>query len=136
MLSTMSGMPCRAATCGERLDVANVSRRIADALTEDRAGFLVDELFDRLGLIGFGKADIDALARQNVREQRVRGAVELRDGHDIAAHSGEVEHGVVQCRLPRAHAQSREAALKRGHAAFEHGGRRIADAAVAVAFDL
>ena len=129
--NTVSGSDCR-----ERLDVANVSRRIANAFTEDRARFLVDELFDCVGLIGFCKADIYALARQNVREQRVRGAVELRDGYDVEAHPGEVEHGVVQCRLPRTHAQSPEAALKRGDAAFKYGGRRIADAAVAVAFDL
>ena len=120
----------------ERLDVANVSRRIANTFTEDRARFLVDELFDCVGLIGFRKAEINALARQNMREQRVRGAVELRDGYDVAAHSGEVEHGVIQCRLPRTHAQSGKAALKRGDSPFKYGGRRIADTAVAVAFDL
>ena len=31
--------------CRERLDVANVSRRIANALTEDRARFFVDAAF-------------------------------------------------------------------------------------------
>ena len=68
-----------------------------------------------------------------MREQRVRGAVELRDRNDVAAHLGEIEHRVIQRRLPRTHAQRLKPALKRGDAALEHCGGRIADAAVAIA---
>ena len=49
--------------------------------------------------------------------------------------AGEVEHGVVQRRLPGADAERLDAAFERGDAAFEHVGRRVADAAVAVAVD-
>jgi hypothetical protein len=70
-----------------------------------------------------------------MREQRVGGAVELRHRDDVAAHAGEIEHGIVQRRLPRAHAQRIDAAFERRHAAFEHIGRRIADPRIAVAFD-
>jgi hypothetical protein len=85
-------------------DVADIARRIADALAKDRARVVVDQLFDGVRTIGFGKADLDALARENVSEQRVRGAVELRDGNDVAAHLGEVEHRIIQRRLTGAHA--------------------------------
>ena len=120
---------------GQRLDVADIAGRIADALAEDRARFLVDQLFDRAGLIGFGKARGDALAWQDMAEQRVGRAVELRHRDDIAAHLGEVEHRVVERRLPRAHAHRLEAAFERGDAALKHRDGRIADAAVAEAFD-
>ena len=101
-----------------------------------RASFFVDQLFDRVRGIGFGKADIDALARQNMAEQRIRGAVELRYRDDIAAQFGEVERRIVQRRLPRTHAQRFQPALERGDAAFEHCGGRIADAAVAITWNL
>ena len=116
----------------QRLDVADIARRIADAFAEHGARVLIDQLLDRLGGIGAGETHLDPLARQNMGEQRVRGAVELRHGDDVAAHRREVEHGVVQRRLPGTHAQRLDAAFERGDAALEHGGRRVADAAVAV----
>ena len=131
VLSTISGTPCRGGDCGQRLDVADIAGRIADALAKDRAGLVVDQLLDRVGLIGFGEAHVDALARQNVREQRVGGAVELRHRNDVAAHLGEIEHRVIERRLAGAHAQRVEAAFERGDAALQHGGGRIADAAIA-----
>ena len=117
---------------GQRFNVADVSGRIADAFAEDRAGFFIDQPLDRFSLIGLGKADVDALPRQHVREQRMRRAVKLRDRDDVAADLSEIEHGVVQRRLSRADAQSLEAAFEFGYAAFEYRGGRITDAAVAV----
>ena len=60
-------------------DVANVSGRIADALAEDRTRLFVDQFFDGFRPIGIGEADADALAWQDVSEQRVCGAVKLRN---------------------------------------------------------
>ena len=57
------------------------------------------------------------------REQRVGGAVKLRHRDDVAAHLGEVEHRVVERRLPAGDAQRIEAAFERGDAALEHVGR-------------
>ena len=57
--------------CGYRsqcLDVTDVSGRIADALAEYCTRLVVDQLFDRRGIIGFGEADADALAWQNMGE--------------------------------------------------------------------
>jgi hypothetical protein len=116
----------------QRRDVADIARRIADAFAEHGARVLINQLLDRLGGIGVGETHLDPLARQNMGEQRVRGAVELQQGNDVAAHRSEVEYGVVQRRLPGTHAQGLDAAFERSDAALEHGGRRVADAAVAV----
>ena len=51
---------------GERLDIADIAGRIADAFAEDGARLGVDQLLDRFGAIALGKADRDALARQDV----------------------------------------------------------------------
>ena len=120
----------------QRFDVANIARRIADAFAEDGAGVAVDQLFDCLGLVGLGESHLDALARQQVGEQRIGGAVELRHRDDIAAHAGDIEHRIVQRRLPGGHAQRIDAAFERGDAAFQHLGGRIADPRIAIAFDL
>ncbi len=125
----------RADLC-QRLDVADVARRIADALAEDGTGAVVDQLFDCPGLIGLREAHLDPLARQQVGEQRVGGAVELRHRDDIAAHAGDIEHRIVQRRLPGGYAQRFDAAFERGDATFQDLGGRIADARIAVAFDL
>ena len=120
---------------GQRLDVADIAGRIADAFAKDAARIVVDQFFDGVGPIGFGKTHGDALARQNVAEQRVGGAVKLRHRDDIGAHRGEIEHGIIQRRLAGARAQRIDAAFQQRDAAFQHGDRRIADAAVAMAFD-
>ncbi len=118
---------------GKRLDVADISRRIADALAKDCARIVVDQLLDRLGPVGFGKAYGDALARQDMREQRIGRAVKLRHRDDVAAERGKIEHRVIERRLPGGNAQRLDAAFECSDAAFEHRGRRIADPAVAVA---
>ena len=120
---------------GELLDIADVARRIADAFAENRAGLVVDQLLDRLGLIDCGKADIDALARQEMREQRVGRAVELRNGNDIAAELGDIERGVVQRGLAGGDAQRFDAAFERRDAPLQHRVRRVADPAVTKALD-
>ena len=99
------------------------------------ARVVVNELFDRFGLVGLRKPHGDALTRQDVPEQRVGRAVKLRHRDDIGAHRGEIEHGIVQCRLAGADAQRVDAAFEQRNAAFEHRHRRVADAAVAMAFD-
>ena len=63
----------------QRLDIADITGGIADSLGKDRLGVLVDQLFDGIRLVARGKAGSDALARQHVRQQGVRGAVELRN---------------------------------------------------------
>src|SRR5204863_5849873 len=58
------------------------------------------------------------------------------DRDDMAAELGEIDRRIMHGRLPRAHTERIDAAFERGEAALEHGGRRIADARVAIALDL
>ena len=136
MLSTISGTPCRCATFAS----ASMSQMLPAGLPmlsqKTAVRVVVDQLLDRVGLHPTSaKRTVDALARQEVREQRVRRAVELRHRHDVAAHVGDVEDRVVERRLAGADAQRLDAAFERGDAPLQHGGGRIADAAVAIAFD-
>jgi len=71
-----------------------------------------------------------------VREERVGGAVELGHRDDVAPQLADVERGIVERRLPAAHAQRVHAALQGRHAPLQHRGRRIADPAVAKTVDL
>src|SRR5579859_1146170 len=117
------------------LDIANVSRRIADTFAENSAGMVVDQLFYIAGPIRFREAYGDSLVWQNMSEQRLSGAIQHRNRDDIAAHPGEIEHCIMDRRLPGAHAQGFESSLQRGDAPLQHRCGRIADPAVAKPLD-
>lgn len=120
----------------QRLDVADIAGGVADGLGEHSARILVDEFFDRLGLVALGKAASDALARQDVGEQRVRGAVELRHGNDIAAVIGDVDEGEMQCGLAGCNRERADAAFELTDALLQHRAGRIGDAAVTISLGL
>ncbi|MHC2838558.1 hypothetical protein ACVINU_001492 [Bradyrhizobium diazoefficiens] len=67
---------------------------------------------------------------QNVREQRVRGAVELRHGHDVAAVIGDVDEGEMQRRLAGRDRKRADAAFELADTLLQHRAGRIGDAAV------
>ncbi len=110
----------------QRLDIADVAGRIAYALAVDGVRLGVDEPLNSLRMVGLGKADRHALPGQNMREQRVRRAVELRRRDDIAAHASKVEDRVAYCGLAGGHAH-------RLHSAFERRHRRSSTAVVGLA---
>ena len=68
-------------------------------------------------------------------EQGVGGAVELRHRNDVAPHLGDVEHRVIERRLPRTHAQRVHSAFERGDAPLQHRRGRVADTAVSKSLD-
>ena len=109
----------------QRLDVADIAGGIADRLGEDRLGVLVDQLLDGVRLVAVGEAGGDALARQDVAEQGVRGAVELRHGDDVAAGVGEVDEREMQRRLSGGDRERADAAFEFGDALFKN--RRWSD---------
>ena len=117
----------------QRLQIADVAGRVPHAFAEQTSRAIVDQLLHRGGLIVLGKANLDPEFRQNVREQRVRRAVELRDGDQVRAGLHEIEHGKVQRRLSRAHAERVQPALELGHAPFEDVRRGVAYPRIAVA---
>jgi hypothetical protein len=136
-LSTISGTHAVAVRHGgDRLDVADISGRIADGFAKHRASRLIDQLFDVGGAIARGKPHRHSLPRQEMREQRVGGPVELRHGHDVASELGHVLYSVRERRLAARNAQRFDAAFERGDAAFQHIDSRVADPAVAVTVDL
>ena len=59
-------------------DIADVAGRIADALAEDGARLSVDQSLNRFRMIGLGKMCCHTLSGQNMREQRMSRAVQLR----------------------------------------------------------
>ena len=69
-------------------------------------------------------------------KQRVRGAVKLGGGDDIAAAIGDIGKGVMQRSLTGCRGDGRDPAFKFRHAFFQHRDGRIGDAAVAVTFFL
>jgi hypothetical protein len=84
---------------GNGLDIADVSGGIADGLAKHRTGRAVDQPLDIGGLVACRKPDRDPLPRQHVGEQRVRRAVKLGYGDEVAAGLRHVQHGVIEGRL-------------------------------------
>ena len=119
---------------GQRLDIADVAGGIADGLGEHRLGVVVDQLLDGVRLVAVGEAGGDALARQHMAKQGVRGAVELRHGNDVAAGVGEIDEREMQRRLSGGDRERADAAFELGDALFQNRGGRIGDPAVAIAF--
>jgi hypothetical protein len=120
----------------ERLDVADVARRVSDRLAEHRTGVVVDQLLDLVRPVARGEPHPDALARKHMGEQRVGGAVELRYRDDVAAEIGDVEQRIIERGLSGRDAQGLDPALQRRDAALQHVRGGIADAAVAIALGL
>ena len=117
----------------QRFDVADIAGGIADRLSEDRLGVVVDQSFDGVGLVAVGETGRDALTRQDVAEQGVRRAVQLRDRDDVAAAVGEIDEGKMQRRLTGRDRERPDAAFEFGNAFFQYRRGRIGDPAVAVA---
>ena len=120
----------------QRFDVADIAGGVADRLGENRLGIFVDQSFDGVGLVALGETGGDALTRQDVAEQRVRGAVELRHRDDVSAGVGEVDEGEMQRRLTGGDRERADAAFEFGDALFKNRRGRIRDPAVAIAFRL
>ena len=87
---------------GERLEIADVACRIAHGFAKHGPGIVIDQRLDVGGRIRFRELHFDAEARQEVCEQGVGRAIELRHRDDIAAHLRHVERRVVKRRLARA----------------------------------
>src|SRR5579862_4480417 len=80
----------------QRLDVAYVARRIADRLGKHSLRVFIDQFFDCVRLIVVSEAADNALTRQDVGEQRVRRAVKLWNGDNVAANVRDIDEGKMQ----------------------------------------
>src|SRR6478609_10718582 len=117
----------------QRLDIADVAGRVADGFREYRLGVFVDQPLDRVRLVAVRKAGSDALARQDVRKQRVCRAVELRNGDNIASVICKIDKSIMQRRLSGRNRERADAALEVGHALFEYRRGWIGNPTVAIA---
>jgi hypothetical protein len=59
------------------LDSADVSRRIADAFTEDGMCLVIDEPLDRRRMVTLRESNSYSLAKKNVSKESVRSSVKL-----------------------------------------------------------
>ena len=120
----------------KRLQIAHVAGRIADGFAKHGPGVLVDQRLDVGGAVRFRESNLYPLFRQDMPEQRVGRAVELRDRDDVAPHLGDVDGRIVERRLARTRGERPDAALELSDPLLEHGGGGIADARVSESFDL
>ena len=114
-------------------DVGDVAGRVADGLHVHGLGALVDQLGEAGRVAVVGKAGLDAVLRQRVREQVVGAAVQCRAADDVVAHLGDGLQRVQDGRLAAGHRQRADAAFQRRHALFQHVGGGVRDAGVDVA---
>ena len=120
----------------QRPDIGDIPGRIADALAIDRPRVAVDHRLDVGGGVAAGEPRRDSLVGQQIGQQRVGRAIELRHGNNIPARLRQVRDCIMQCGLAGTHAHCSMARLEGGNSAFEDRIGGIADAAVAMAFDL
>jgi hypothetical protein len=72
--------------------------------------------------VAFRKSDSDAEARQQMRKQRMRRAIQLGDGDDILTHRGHVEHRIMQGGLSSADTERLKAPFERSDPPLQYGG--------------
>ena len=118
---------------GPGTKVNHVQRRVAERLHEHRAGVLVGQFGDRLGVVALGEAHFDAELRQRVGEQVVGTAVQLRLGDDVVAGAAHVEYRVGNCSLTGCQSAGGDAALQLGDALLQHIPGGVHDSGVDVA---
>ena len=114
-------------------NVQHVQPRVAQGLAEQEPRLGPDGGPPGVQVARVDKGGGDAEARQRVVQQVVRAAVQRTAGHDVRAGTGQRADGQVQRRLAAGGGDAAHTAFQRGHALFEHGGGRVADAAVHMA---
>ena len=119
----------------QAFDVRNVSSGIPDALAINRARILVDHFFDVFRLITRRESPADSALRQNVLDECVARAVELRRSNNVCAGLGDIHQRIFDRGHSRTDAECFNAAFKRRNALLEHRVGRIADARVDVSDD-
>ena len=136
VLSTMSGMACRCATSASASRSQTLPAGLPTVSQNTARVFSSISASMSAAWSDFANRTVHAEARQDMREQRVGRAVELRHGDDIAAHLRHVERRVVKRRLARADAERSHASLELRDALLEDGGGGVGDARVPESLDL
>src|SRR5690625_98772 len=120
----------------QALNIHHVACRVADGLTENRLGVLVNEAFQLLVVVVRGHADFNSLAGQTVGEQVVSTSIQLAGTDNVVARLGDALNGVGNSRHTRSHPQGGNSTFHRRNARFQHRGGGVHDASINIALDL
>ena len=134
VLSTMSGMRCAAASCGQRLEVEDAARAGCRPSRRRARGSAAPMACSQLLEPGrVHEAHVDRELAERVGELGDRAAVEVRRGDDLVAGREQRHQGDELRRHAARHRHRAGGVLQRRDALLEHRGRRVADAGVDVA---
>ena len=118
---------------GDFFDGEDVEGGVAQAFAVKGFGVWAEGAAEGFGVIGIHEGDFEAEFGEGVVKQVVGAAVELGDGDDVVAGTGEVEDGVGDGGLAGGVGEGGGAALKRGDAALKHIRSGVHDTGVDVA---
>ena len=118
---------------GQRGQIDDVARRVADALAVDRLGLVVDKGGDGFGAVILGEAHLDPETRQHVGEQGVGAAIELGCGDNVVTGGGQRLNGVGDGGGTCRDHQRGNPSFQRGHPLLQHIVGGVHDAGVDVA---
>ena len=107
---------------GDRLEVADLQRRVGARLAEDGAGVLVDCGGEVGRVLGVDEGAVDAHGREDVGEHGVGAAVQVAGRDDVVAHLGAVDDGVEARR-----GAGRKSDATHGRGALEHADALLDD---------
>ena len=115
---------------GDPGDVEHLEPGVAQRFAEEQSRIGPDRLAERLGLARIHEGGLDTEARQRMRKQVVRAAVDRLRRDDVAARPHERHQREVQRRLSARRAHRADAAFECRNAFLEHSGRRVGNAGV------
>ena len=127
-------MPVR--NLGHRLQIADIAGGISDCFAKQRARVLINQVFHVRRPVRCRKANLDALAWQDMGEQCVGRAVKLRHGDNVAADLSDARGGIIKRSLAGGHAECADAAFKLADPLLKYRAGGIADARVAESLHL
>src|SRR5208337_147006 len=109
----------------QAFNIRYITRRVADAFAINRARVLIDELVYIFGPIAGCKLGADTALRENMRQQSVSCAVELRQRNDVVALLGDVDERVFDGGQSRTDAERLHSTFERGDALLQNRVGRI-----------
>jgi hypothetical protein len=120
---------------GQSFDIGHITRWIANTLAIDRASILVDQFLHILGAISLRETRADSALRENVSQECVRGAIQLRGGNNVIPGFGDIDERVFNRGHSGADTQRVNTAFQRCNPLFQDGIRGVSDARVDVPLD-
>jgi len=109
---------------------------IAHALAIDGPRVFVDQCIHFVWAVGLRESRGDPALGEDMRQQRVRRSIELRNRHNVVPGLGDVDQSIFDRRHPRAHAEPIDSTFQGSNSFFEDRVGGVADAGVDIPFNL